>query len=111
VEVEVVYGLAAVFSCVDDYAIAVQEALLAGDFGCGCEQVAEQWAVCRSCFGQGCDVFAGHDEYVDRGLRVDIRKCVALLVGVDRLRGDGSVDYFAEKTVHDELSLLLASIL
>jgi len=55
----------------------------------------------------GIDMLAGHDEHVDRGLRVNVGKGVALLVLVDGRGGNASVDDLAKQAIHGESSVPL----
>lgn len=89
-EVEVVHGLAAVGAGVDDDAVALVEAFVAGDSRRGREKMAQQWGVARLGMRGGLDVFAGDDQEVHRRLRVDIGEGVALLVLEDGLGWDGA---------------------
>jgi molybdopterin guanine dinucleotide-containing S/N-oxide reductase-like protein len=50
-------------------------------------------------------VFAGHDEHVDRSPGADVGERIALLVLIDRGRGDASIDDLAEKATHGVTSL------
>ena len=105
VDVKMIDGLAAVGAGVDDHAIAVGEAFGTCDFGCGPEEMAEEFFVVGVGFGEGDDVLAGGDEDVDRGLRMDVGEGVALAVLVDGGGGDGAVDDLAEEAGHGVISV------
>jgi hypothetical protein len=103
-EVEVIDRLAAVFSGVDDDAIALAKALVAGNQGCREEKMAQQVAVlCAGVVERG-KVLAGNDEDVDWRLRVNVREGVAELVLVDGGGGDGTLGDLAEEAGHEMTS-------
>ena len=52
-----------------------------------------------------CDVLAGNHEEVRRRLGVDVKESDALVVLVDGLGGDGSIDDLAEGAIHSGTSL------
>jgi hypothetical protein len=104
-DVEMVYGLAAVGAGVEDYAVAVGEAFGPGDLGCGPEEMAEEFFVVGVGFGKGNDVLARGDEDVDGGLGMDVGEGVALVVLVDGGGGNGAVDDLAEEAAHGGFSL------
>jgi len=98
-------GLAAVGASVDDHAIALCESFRASNFS-GCrKQVAEEREVTAVAVGEGRDVLTGNHEEVRRRLGVDVKECDALVVLMNRLRGDGSIDDLAEEAVHSGISL------
>lgn len=101
VQMEMVYGLAAVLADIDDHAIAGIKFFLAGDFGRSPQEMAEQSAVFGGRLGEGGDVLARNDEQMHRSLGVDVGEGEALLVLVDAGRGDASIGDFAEKAAHD----------
>ena len=95
---EVRHGFAAVGAVVDDQAEAVfGEALFAGDFTRGEEQVAEDGLVFGSGFGDARDRLARNDEEVDRGPGVDVLEGDAEVVLVKDGRGDFAGDDFFEE--------------
>jgi hypothetical protein len=98
--VKVVDGLASVPAGVDDHAVAIAEALGAGDPGRGLEQMAEQRRVLPARVRKRGEMPARSEQHVYRRLRIDVRKCVTLLVLVDGGRGDASLDDLAEEAVH-----------
>ena len=100
VEVEVFDGLAAVGAGVDDEAVALGEVLLAGDFGGGLQELAEERGVGGFAVGHGGDVVFGDDEDVSGGLGVDVREGEGLVVFVEAGYGDGAGGDFAEEAVH-----------
>lgn len=99
VQVQVVDGLAALFPGVDDYAIAVVQLAGAGDVGSGGHQMAQQ----RSVFGGGLclrgNVLFGNDQQMSWGLGIDIGETDATLVFINTIRGDLSLNNFAEQTI------------
>ena len=105
VDVEMIHGLAAVLAGVDHHAVALGQALLAGDLGGGPQQVAEQRAVALIGIGQRGDVFARRHQHMHRRLRVNVREGVAELVLVDRRGGDASVNDLAKEATHSETSV------
>jgi len=106
VEMEMVHGLAAVFSGVDDNAVALGESLGLGDGGSGLEQMAEEGGLVRAGVVQGGEVLAGNDENVDGRLGMDVGEGVAEVVLMDGGGGDGSLSDLAEEAAHDETSVL-----
>jgi hypothetical protein len=104
VDVDVVHGLAAVFSGVDDSAIALRESLDARDLGSGPMQVAEQRVVLLLCVRNGGDVLSRDDKDVHRRLRLDVGEGVAVLILVDGFGGNTPVDDLAEYAAHGEES-------
>jgi hypothetical protein len=104
VDVDVVHGLTAVFSGVDDSAIALRESLGARDFRSSPMQVAEQGVVFPLCVRDGCDVFARDDKDVHRRLWLDVGEGVTVLILVDGFGGNTSVDDLAEYATHGEES-------
>jgi hypothetical protein len=97
VEVEVLDGLAAVGAGVDDDAVAVGEVLLAGDFGGGGEELAEERGVGGGGVGERGDVLFGDDEDVDGGLGVDVREGEDVVVLIEASDGDGAGGNLAEE--------------
>jgi hypothetical protein len=102
---EMIDGLAAVFARVDDDAVALGEIFLAGDFCRSPEQVSEKRGVMRPGFGERDDVFARHNQDVDRSFGPDISEGVAFVVLKNRRGGDASFNDFAEEAVHDGISV------
>jgi hypothetical protein len=104
-DVEVIYGLAAVVTGVDDDAIAVVEAFGAGDVGCYRDEMAEKRAMAGIGLGEGNNVLAGRNEDVHRGLGMDVSEGVAQVVLMDGRRRNGAVNDLAEEAAHGETSL------
>jgi hypothetical protein len=95
-DVEMLDGLAAVFSGVDHQAVTLDQALLAGNFG-GCpQQVSEQRGIRFIGVVHRGDVFSRYHQNMDGRLGVKVGEGVAELVLVDRLRGDASVNDLAK---------------
>ena len=99
---EVVDGLAAVGTGVDDEAVAVGEVLGAGDFTSGVEKSAEDGGIVLCGVGVRGEVVLGDDEDVRGGLRVDVREGEGVLVFVEAGDGDFAGDDFAEEAGHEE---------
>jgi hypothetical protein len=96
---EVVDGLASIGAGVDGGPVTVAEALLAGYFCGGGEEVAEEWGVGGCCLGEGVEMLPGDDEQVGWGLRIEVGKGDGVVVFVEALGGDGAGDDFAEDAV------------
>lgn len=99
VDMEVIDGLAAVGTGVDDQPIAVVEVVDAGDLAGFGEQGTEQSGVGRQCMGVGRDVALGDEQDVYRGLRMDVGKGEGVAGLVKALGGDGARHDFAEEAV------------
>lgn len=96
-DVEVRHGFAAVRAVVDDDPVAgLGEAGIAGKFGGGKQQVAEQGGVSWGGQGQSWDWLARHDEDVQRGLGRDVVERHAVLIFVNERRRDVLVTDFLE---------------
>ena len=99
-EMQVIHCLAAVFTGVDDDAVAFAEAFAAGDLNSSLEKMAEEFAVrCIGVIERG-NMFAGNDENVHGRLRMKIREGVTMLILVDGGGGDGALGDFAEYAGH-----------
>jgi hypothetical protein len=68
-------------------------------------EMAEERFVGIDGLGHGANVAAGHDEHVDRGLRLNVGEGVTEVVGVDGGRGNTSIDDFAEEATHNGTSV------
>lgn len=99
--VDMIDGLAAILPGVDDRAVALGQPFGARNLCRSPVQMSEETVVLFLGVGDGGNVLAGHDENVHRCLRLDIRKSVALVVLVDRLGRNGSIDDLAENAAHD----------
>ena len=102
--VDVVDGLAAILSGIDDGSIFLRKTLGARDFCSGPVKVAEQFSMLLAGMPDGDDMLPWDKKDVNRRLRFDIREGVAALILVDSLGGDGSVDDLAEYAAHGEES-------
>jgi hypothetical protein len=100
VEVEVVDGLAAVGAGVEDEAVAVVEAVGAGELAGGKQEMAEEFVVRCSSAREGSDVLFGDKEDVRWGLRMDVREGEDGVVFVETLGGDDAGDDLAEEAGH-----------
>ena len=99
-DVEMIDGLAAVGSGVDDQAVAVAEALLARDLtGCPQQMTEEIGVSCRG-VRVGRDVLFGDHQQMRGRLRVDVRKGQHAVVFVDAVDGNGAGGDLAEEAVH-----------
>lgn len=100
----VVDCLAAIFSRIDNDPITLGKSFGASYLCCGPLQMAEKVFVIFVGVSDGSDVFAGHDEDVDRRLRLQVSEGIALFILVDGFGGDTSVDDLAEYAAHVEES-------
>jgi hypothetical protein len=106
VDVEMVYRLAAVFACVDYYAIAFREALFASQI-CGYpQQVAEEGGMFFARFGQRNEMFTGRNQEMYGGLGVNIGEGITAVVLIFGIRRYASLNDLAEKAGHDRTSVL-----
>ena len=96
---EVVDGLAAVVAGVDDQAVAVGEAVGAGEVCRYGGEMAEEGGVFFRDVGERGEVLFGDDEEVGGGLRVDVGEGEGVVVFVEALGGDGAGDDLAEEAV------------
>ena len=94
---------------VDYGAVALAQALVAGDACSHFKQAAEERCVCGGGFGERGDMRARHNEDVHGGLGVDVGEGVAIIVLIDGGGRNGPVDDFAEEAAHDGSSLREAS--
>jgi hypothetical protein len=106
VDVEMVYRLAAVFACIDYYAIAFREALFASQVCCYPQQVTEERGMFFACFGQRNEMFTGRNQEVYGCLGVNVGEGVTAVVLIFGIRGDTSLNDFAEKAAHNRTSVL-----
>ena len=105
-DVEMVYRLAAVFACVDYYAIAFREALFASQI-CGYpQQVTEEGGMFFARFGQRNEMFTGRNQEMYGGLGVNIGEGVTAVVLIFGIRRYASLNDLAEKAGHDRTSVL-----
>jgi hypothetical protein len=102
VEVEVFDGLATVGAGVDDEPVALGEVLLAGYFGGGLQEMAEERGVGGLAVSHRGYVAFGDDEDVGGSLGRDVREGESLVVFVEAGYGDGAGGDFAEEAVHKE---------
>ena len=107
--VEVIDGLAAVGTGVDHRTVAFCESFGPGDFCGNGKEMANESAVLAAGLGNRRDVGAGNDEDVHRGLRMDVREDVTLVVLINGLRGNASVEDAAKKAAHGSLRESLSS--
>lgn len=93
--------LAAVVSGIDDGSVALAKSLAPRNLCSNPMQMADKRAMSMGQIGNRADVFTRNNQYVQRRLRVDVRKNVALIVLIDSLRRDPSVDNLAKEAAHD----------
>jgi len=100
-DVNVVDGLSAIFAGIDHGAIALGQPFGAGYFG-GCPmEMADQGVVLPISVGNRRNMLARNNEDVYGGMGIDVGKGVALVVLVDSLGWNASIDDPAEETTHD----------
>jgi len=97
--------LAAVFTGVDHYTIALFKALLLGDLRCRPEKMAQQRTIAMQAIGHGAKVVPGNNQHMHRSLRVDIGEGVALIVFIDGGGWDAPIDDLAEEATHGASSV------
>lgn len=93
---EMIDGLAAVFTGVYDGAIAIDEAFFPRDLCDDGKQVAKQWSVFRRSGGERCDVFARDNQQMHFGVGMDVGEDDALLIFIDAGGRNGSFDDLAK---------------
>ncbi len=91
-------GLAAVLAGIDDYAVALAEAILLCEIGGDGHQVADQMLVVR--LVEGSDVLARNDEQMSGCLRRDVGEGEYAVILVDRFGWNVAGDDFAEDAIH-----------
>ena len=100
VQVDVEYGLTRVSFAVEHKAgTALFEAEVLGDELRAVKHLAHEFAIFRLHVHDGCDVALRHHQKVYRSLRGDVIECENVIVFVDFLGGDFSLDDFTEKAV------------
>ncbi len=97
---QMVHRLPAIRARVDHNTIAAREAFVAGNFGGGFKQGAEERGVAGGGVVKRGDVPARNDENVDRGLGVDVGKGEKILILVNRPGGNLTGGDFAKETIH-----------
>jgi hypothetical protein len=103
--VEMIDGLAAVFACIDDDAIALRQSLLACKTGCDPQQVTEKRGMSFAGFSERDEMLTRSDQQVDRRLGMNVCEGVALIVLIFGGGWDASFDNFAEEAAHDRTSV------
>lgn len=101
VEVDVVHRLAGILAGIDHGTIALRQSFAARDLGSSPVQMPEQFAVFFPCLRERRDVLARYYEDVNRGLRVDVRKRIAMIILVNGFGRYASVNDLAEKAAHN----------
>lgn len=98
---DMIDGLPAIFAGVNHSAISLRQSFGAGDFG-GCPmKMADQGIVLLISVRNRRNVLARNNKDVYGRLRIDVGKGVALVVLVDSLGWNASIDDPAEETTHD----------
>jgi hypothetical protein len=95
-----VYGLATILSRIDHGAIAFLQSFRAGNLCRGPMQMANQGIVLFPGMGDGSYVFAGNNEDVDGGLRMDVGERIALFILIDSFGWNASIDDLAKYAAH-----------
>ena len=94
------YGLAGIFLAVEDKAgTGLFKTQFLGDTLCLEKHLAHQFAVFGLHFHEAGNVLLGNDQEVDRGLGGDVVEGEHVVVFVDFLGGNFTLDNFTEKTV------------
>ena len=96
----VIDRLAAVVAGVDHGAVSAGQAFGAGDFCRGPVEMSEKLVVLFLRVGNGGNVPARHYQYVHRRLRLDVHEGIALIILINRLRRDASINNLAEEAAH-----------
>jgi hypothetical protein len=104
-EVEVIDGLASIFACVDDYAVALAEGFVARNFCRNPQEMTEERLVAFAGVRERGDVPARHHQQMDRRLRMNVGEGVTLVVLIDSGRGNASVNDLAKEAAHGETSV------
>lgn len=84
---------------VKDCPVSLFDVPLARNLGCRQVATANRFSIFRLRFFQSSEMFLGDDEYVRRGLRVDIFKGKDVIVFVDFSRGNLATENAAKKAV------------
>ena len=94
--------LATVRCRIDHGSVSLTETLCARDFGRRPLEVAEEFLLLPLQVCDGRDVFPRNHKNVHRRLRLEVGKCVAVIILVDGFRWDASIDNLAEDATHGE---------
>lgn len=105
VYVQMIHCLPGIWAAVDDGPIALHEALVSRDLRGRAKKMSNQRSVLGRCVIERGDMLTRNDEDVHGGLRIDISERDALVVFIDRLGRDATIDDFAEEATHDEFSV------
>ena len=93
---KVIHGLPPILSRVDHRAVAIGQSLVTRDLRRDQMEMAQQGTVFDGGVFNRSQVRARNNQHVNGRLRIDIREGVALLILVDGLRGNASIDDSAE---------------
>jgi len=94
--VKVIHGLPPILSRVDHRAVSAGQPFLTRDLCRYQMEMAQQGTVFGGGMFNRSQVCARNNQHVNGRLRIDIREGVALLILVDGLRGNASIDDSAE---------------
>lgn len=83
VDVQVVDGLAAFITRIDDGAITFAEIFLTRDFSGDGKQLAEQRRIATGCLSERRDMLPRRNQHMDRRGRIDVSECKAIVVFID----------------------------
>ena len=108
-KMQVIYGLAAIFTRVHNDAIALVQAMAAGNLRGYPVQMAKECSLALVCIGHGRNVFPRDDQHMDRGLGMKVGKSVADGVLENRRRRNGTFNDPAKQAAHGAPSVSLAA--
>ena len=112
VQVDVEHGLTRIGLAVEHKAgAAFFETEVLRDKLCAVEHLAHEFAIFRLHVHDGCDVALRHDQKVYRCLRGDVIEGEHVVVFVDFLGRDFTLDDFAEKTIFTHSVIIVVKVL
>lgn len=95
-QVKMIHRLPSIFASIDDDAVAAFQLLASRQAGSGSQQMTKQRRMFSRRLRLRGDVLFGNNQQMSWSLRIDIRKGYAEFVFVHTVRGDLSIDDFAE---------------
>lgn len=104
---DVIHCLSSVLTRIDHGAKAIGEPFAARDLGRSPVQMPEQFAVFFPGLRERRDVLARNYKDVNRCLRIDVRKRIAVIVLVNGFGRDASVNDLAEKAAHNHFRVYM----
>ena len=111
-QVDVEHRLAGISLAVEhETCAALFEAEVFRDKLCAVEHLAHEFAIFRLHVHDGCDVALRHDQKVYRSLRGDVIEGEHIVVFVDFLGRDFTLDDFAEKTIFTHSVIIVVKVL